>query len=229
MSDVGNIDRVRSALGEITGVEVKTATPVASDNYFVITRMGREHEAVDCLRRNRIDAEWPSYELLQATRERGTNRLVRRMRRVGVLPGYVFAKPAPDIDFEAVLRRVVGAIDVARKDSGLPIIIHDRDLDAIRKIAIGLNAPRPEKLEHDFKRGEKVWFVEDIVSHWPAGTVEKLAQDGRIGVEVPVMGRKVLIWALPHQIERRKHRPARDAGSQPKALDGERTRDTRLK
>jgi len=73
------------------------------------------------------------------------------------------------------------------------------------------------------ERGEKVRFIDDTVRTWPAGTVEKLAQDGRIGVEIELMGRKVLIWVLPHQIERRKHRPARDAGSQPKALGSGKT------
>jgi transcription antitermination factor NusG len=130
------------------------------------------------------------------------------LRRVGVLPGYVFAKPGFDVDFEAVLRRVVGAIDVARMDSGKPLFIADRDLAVIRKIAIGLNAPRPDKLQHDFKRGEKVWFIDDILNMWPPGRIEKLASDGRISVEVALMGRKVPIWVLPHQIERRKHRPA---------------------
>jgi len=189
----------------------------------VIARVGRERETVDSLRRNGVRSEWPSYEVLEAKRERGTKRLVRRMRRVGVLPGYVFASPAIDVDFEDLLRRVVGAIDIARKDSGKPLFIGEADLEIIRRITIGLNAPRPNKVDHDFKRGEKVRFIDDVVRIWPAGTVEKLAQDGRIGVEVELMGRKMIIWVLPHQIEQRKHRPARDAGSQPKALDGGKT------
>jgi transcription antitermination factor NusG len=186
MSEVGgNLQQVRSALHGITGVESKGPAPIKPESYFVIARVGRERETVDSLRRNGVRSEWPSYEVLEAKRERGTKRLVRRMRRVGVLPGYVFASPALDIDFEDLLRL--------------------------------------DKVDHDFKCGEKVSFIDDTVRIWPAGTVEKLAHDGRIGVEVELMGRKMIIWVLPHQIERRKHRPARDAGSQPKALDSGKT------
>jgi len=100
------------------------------------------------------------------------------------------------------LGRIVGALDVVRTYSGGPLRISDEDIRIIRSIEIGLNTPRPVKIVHDFKRGEKVSFIDDLIGRWPPGVIEKLAPDGRIGVEVDLMGRKVPITVLPHQIER---------------------------
>jgi transcription antitermination factor NusG len=197
----GNLEQVRGALSEITGVEIKAPEEIAV-SYFVIARLGREYETVDSLRRNAVCAEWPSYEHLEVKRERGTNRLVRKLRRLGVLPGYVFASPRIDVDFELMLRRIVGAIDIARTDSGKPLLIAQDDLKIIRRIAIGLNMPLAGRLRHDFKVGHKIRFIDDLVGRWPEGRIERLAPDGRIVAEVELMGRKVPITVLPHQIER---------------------------
>jgi transcription antitermination factor NusG len=128
--------------------------------------------------------------------------MTRRMRRIGILPGYVFSDVDRDRDLTTLLRRIVGAIDVARTFSGAPLLIGDADIQIIRKIEIGLNTPRPDKLLHNFKSGEKVRFVDDLMGRWPPGRIIKLAPDGRISVEVEMMGRKVAITCLPHQIER---------------------------
>jgi transcription antitermination factor NusG len=102
-----------------------------------------------------------------------------------------------------LLHRIVGAFDIARTFSGYPLLIGDEDIQIIRRIEIGLNTPRPsDKVVHNFKRGQKVRFVDDLIGRWPPGVVETLAHDGRISVEVDLMGRKVPIWVLPHQIER---------------------------
>jgi transcription antitermination factor NusG len=208
MSENGNLEQVRGALQEITGIEYKPLVLAeAPDSYFVITRFGRERDAVDGLRRHGVSAEWPSYEHLEAKRERGTNRLVRRTRRTAVLPGYVFASTSLDIDFEMLLRRIVGAIDIARTDAGRPLFIVEADLVIIRKIAIGLNERCGEKVQHDFRVGERVRFVDDLVGRWPEGRIERLAPDGRIVVEVELMGRKVPITVLPRQIERTQASP----------------------
>jgi len=128
--------------------------------------------------------------------------LTRQRRRVRIIPGYVFADVDPQRDFEMLLGRIVGALDVVRTYSGGPLRISDEDIRIIRSIEIGLNTSRPVKIVHDFKRGEKVSFIDDLIGRWPPGVIEKLAPDGRIGVEVDLMGRKVPITVLPHQIER---------------------------
>lgn len=197
-------ENLREALSDM--VEAPSVAPAVvkhPDSYFVIARMNHEQETVDSLRRNRVGAYFPSFENVTWVKDRMTGSSVRKVKRIGILPGYVFATPPAHIDFELLLRHIVGAFDLARSFSGNPLFIGEDDLQIIRRIEIGLNTPRePEKAVHAFKIGQRVKFVDDLVGRWPAGRVEKLAQDGRIGVEVELMGRKVLIWALPSQIER---------------------------
>jgi transcription antitermination factor NusG len=196
-------ESLRDAFAEIVEVPTVAPAPVRSqDSYFVVARMNHEHETVDSLRRNRVGAYFPSFEQVTWGKDRG-GASIRRVKRVGILPGYVFATPSLRIDFELLLRHIVGAFDVARTFSGKPLFICEDDLQIIRRIEIGLNTPRePEKTVHAFKVGQKVKFLDDLVGRWPSGRVEKLASEGRIGVEVELMGRKVLIWALSSQIER---------------------------
>jgi transcription antitermination factor NusG len=195
----GNLTQVRAALHGITGLEPDKSGP---DRYLVIARMNRELDTVDSFRRNTVPAYWPSYEQLRVTRQKQNGHPVRRLVRVGILPGYVFAAVQPSLDFENFLQRIVGAIDIARTMSGNPLLISDADIRIIRRIEAGLNTPRSGRTAHDFKRGQKVCFVDDLVGRWPPGVIEKLAPDGRISVEVELMGRKVPITVLPHQIER---------------------------
>ena len=191
-----NLKQVCKALH---GIELETGGP---DRYLVVARMNRELDTVDSFRRNAVPAYWPSYEQLVVVRRRQHGCLTRQRRRVGIIPGYVFADVDPQRDFEMLLGRIVGALDVVRTYSGGPLRISDEDIRIIRRIEIGLNTPRPVKIVHDFKRGEKVSFIDDLIGRWPPGVIEKLAPDGRIGVEVELMGRKVPITVLPHQIER---------------------------
>lgn len=197
-------ENLRDALSDM--VEAPATAPAvvrAPDSYFVIARMGHEQETVDSLRRNHVGAYFPSFEQLVPIKDRVTGQSGRRVKRVGILPGYVFATPPAHLDFEMLLRHIVGAFDVARTFSGNPLFIGEDDLQIIRRIEIGLNTPRQEeKPAHAFKIGEKVKFVDDLVGRWPPGRITKLAPDGRIGAEVPVMGRKVLIWAHASQVER---------------------------
>lgn len=199
----GNIENVRNALASITGIVPKLPEPIGPESYVVMSRVGHELETVDSLRRRGISAYWPSFERLVVTRERRNGTCVRQLRRFGMIPGYVFTPLDPKVDFEQLLSTIVAAIDIARTFSGNPWLIPDRDIKLLRKIEIGLNTPLPVgKVAHAFKKGQRVHFVDDLVNSWPSGFVSKLAQDGRIGVEVDLMGRKVTIWVLPHQIER---------------------------
>lgn len=197
----GNLEQVRAALQGITGVELRPENR-GPDRYLVMVRMNRELDAVDSFRRHSVPAYWPSYQELAPTQRVRGGHPVRRMRRVGIMPGYVFAAADHSFDMTLLLDRIVGAFDVVRTMSGNPLMIGDADIQIIRKIEIGLNAPSSEKVIHDLKKGEKVRFVDDLIGRWPPGRISKLAKDGRIGVEVELMGRKVEITVLPFQIER---------------------------
>lgn len=198
----GNLEQVRSALAGITGVVV-APTAQGPDRYLVTVRMNREMDAVDSLRRHQLRSYWPSYEEFAPMRVVAGVRLSRRTRRVGIIPGYVFAEVNPGMDFTSLLDRVVGAFDVVRTASGAPLLIPDADVQIIRRIEIGLNTPKEQPTGHgDFKVGNKVRFVDDLMGRWPNGKVIKLAREHRISVQVEMMGRKVSITVLPHQIER---------------------------
>lgn len=197
----GNLDQVRQALHGITGVE---ARPVCAgpDRYLVMARMNHELDTVDSFRRQGLRAYWPSYETRVASQRRVGGCLTQKMKRVGILPGYVFCEVDPYRDLTIMLDSTVGAFDVVRHLDHSPLLIADADIQIIRRIEIGLNAPAPIAASYDFKTGEKVRFTDDLVGRWPPGRIVKLAREGRISVEVDLMGRKVKITVLPHQIER---------------------------
>jgi len=197
----GNMDQVRSALQGITGI---TPKPIITgpDYYLVIVRPGHEFDSVDSFRRNSVPAYWPNYEVLTSTRQRRNGHPVRRVHRVGILPGYVFSPGDATRDFEGLLKRIVGVIDFARKFSGNPLMVNESDIAIIRRIEVGLNTPIPGKSPHKFKIGEKVRFADDVSYRWAPGRIIDLSQGGRIAVEVEMMGRKVKMTVLPYQIER---------------------------
>lgn len=197
----GNLEQVRDALQGITGIVAKPQAR-GPDWYLVMARVNRELDTVDSFRRNAVSCWWPNYEELVIINRTENGRKVRRLRRVGIIPGYVFSNAQACGDVTSLLRDIVGAIDVAKTFSGVPLLISDADAQIISRIEIGLNTPRPEKTIHNFKKGEKVSFRDDLVGRWPPGKIIKLAPDGRISVEIDLMGRKVPVTVLPHQIER---------------------------
>lgn len=194
-----NMATVRDALAGITGVEIVPKVPDAPDRYLVMVRTSRELDAVDSFRRNRIPAYWPSYEGLVPTRQRVNGHPVCRRRRIGIIPCYIMPEAIPGA---LGLDAIVAAIDYVRTFDGSPLRIHDADIQIIRRIEVGLNTPKPGNAEHAFRVGEKVRFADDLMGRWPPGKIIKLAQEGRIIVEVDMMGRKLPITVFPHQIER---------------------------
>jgi transcription antitermination factor NusG len=196
----GNVDQVRAALHGITGVE-PIAALVRERWYMLVVRSNHELDAVDSLRRRGLRAYWPNYERLVATRQQFEGRPVRRLVRSGIVP-YVFSPATLEVDFTREIESIVAVLDVVRTASGLPLMISDADIDAIRKIAIDESSVKPENSPHALKIGEKVRFRDDAASHWPSGTIIKLAREGRITIEIDLMGRKVPIKAFPFQIAR---------------------------
>lgn len=190
-------------IGDFVEPVVSTRMPlIAVEDWVLITvRVNHEYEAVDSLRRRGWRAYYPSYEELVPTKRMFNGQPVRRLMRRSIIPGHVFTPIVPGIALE--LDMVIGAIGVVRTHAGDLLTIKDDDIQIIRGIEAGLNVPtKDDAAAHDFKVGEKVRFLDDLAGRWPPGKIVRIARKGRIGVEVALMGRKVMIYVLPHQIER---------------------------
>lgn len=196
-----NLDQVRGALEGITGTKLSPDRDDGSEWYMVIVRGAAHLDAVDGLRRAGLRAYWPSYERSVATRRRIAGRATSRSVRYGILP-YVLSPRCPGLDFSSVAERVVSILDIVRTYSGSPLFLRHADLAIIRRIDIGMNTPKPDATDHNFKTGDKVRFTDDLMSQWPPGIIIKIAREGRIGVEVSLMGRKVPITVFPYQVRR---------------------------
>ena len=201
-TEKSNLEQVRSALTGITGVEPIACQTPADRHYMVVCRPNREFDTVDSFRRHGQPAFWPNYEELVTTRERRNGHPVRRTRRVGIIAGYVFTPVRAERDFTAFLARIIGAIGLVKTFSGSPLVLDDDDIQTLRRIEATRDTSLPLPTQHAFKLGEKVRFKDDNGHRWPPGRIVRLARQGRIVVEVSLMGRKVELKALPHQIER---------------------------
>lgn len=200
-TEPGNMEQVRTALQGITGVQLSPDRDDGTEWYMVIVRSNFQLDAVDGLRRAGLRAYWPSYEYMTATKRIIAGRHTSRTVRLGILP-YVLTPRVPNIDLKDRTERIVSILDMVRTYSGNPLLLRDSDIKIIRKIDVAMNTPKPEASVHNFKIGDKVRFCDDIMSQWPPGVVVKLAKEGRISVEVSLMGRKVPITVFPFQIER---------------------------
>jgi transcription antitermination factor NusG len=201
VGETGNMEQVREALAGITGVKLSPDRDDGAEWHMLIVRPNHEFDAVDSMRRQGLRAYWPNYERLVSTRQRQDGRIVRRAVRTGIVP-YVFSPVDRNCDFTGFLEKLIAVVDVVRTYSGNPLLLRDTDIKILRKIDHGLNTPKPTAQGHTFKLGEKVRFVDDNHQQWPAGKVVKLAREGRLSVEVDMMGRKVPVTVFPHQIER---------------------------
>lgn len=197
----GNLEQVRNALTGITGVKVEAPREETSKWYMMIVRSNYHLDAVDGLRRQGLRAYWPSYERAVASRRMVMGRQTRRSVRFGILP-YVLTERDGATDVNRAIERIAAVMDIVRTYSGNALMLRARDVDVIRRIDVGMNTPKPEPTLHNFKMGQKVRFCDDLSSTWPLGVITKIAREGRINVEVNMMGRKVPITVFPHQIER---------------------------
>jgi len=167
---------------------------------MVGVRPGKEPECCDSFRRQGLRCYWPNYYVFGYSKPRRAARRGQPYR--SVMPGYLFMPlPATDL-FWNVVERWSGVAHPIRSYSGDLLALHNEDIQVIRKIEAGLNTPVPRKSLHNFKTGDKVRFSDDLLTRWPPGRVARLADDGRIAVEVDLMGRSVPFLVWPHQIER---------------------------
>jgi transcription antitermination factor NusG len=174
---------------------------VLPDQWFMLlVRRGKEQEARDSFRRYGLRAYWPNYHTIAhwslPRRER------RRRDYRSVTPGYLFVPALPSNTFWGVIEYNIGIVNVVRNYSGDMAVLKNADIEVIRSIEAGMNTPKPGKSLHSFKTGDKVRFTDDMLNRWPPGRVAGSIGDGRISVEVEVMGRIVPFMVFPHQIER---------------------------
>lgn len=169
--------------------------------YAVVVKGGREQDAADGFRRERILAYWPNFSSAVAT-ARPNSTQGRRIRFSAVIPGLIFSPTVEAGLFWTVIERVPHVMNLVRAEEGKPAVLRNDDIQIIRLIEAGLNMPPPITPVHNYKPGDKVRFVDDKMGNWPSGKVMKLAADGRISVEVYLMRRMVPVTVLPHQIGR---------------------------
>jgi transcription antitermination factor NusG len=175
--------------------------PALPDQWcMLIVTPGKEQDARDSFHRYGIQAYWPNY--LGFTRWSSRPREPRRTDYRSVIPGYLFVPMLPAPTLRDVMERIVGVDNVVRNYSGDLAVLRSADIEVIRQIEAGLKTPKPGKSLHSFKTGDKVRFVDDTLNRWPPGRVAGSINDGRISIEVEVMGRIVPFMVFPHQIER---------------------------
>lgn len=161
----------------------------------------REQDAADWLKHQGIPVYWPNYTTHIGKAQIRHGRRTRSPRFSSVIPGMLFSASVPGADPREVVQDTPGVFGYMRDGAGYPAKIDERDIETIRRIEAGLNLPPPTRAMHSFKISDKVRFIDDLLGRWPAGKIIKLAKDGGISVEVPLLGRAVPIWVVPHQIE----------------------------
>lgn len=167
-------------------------------------RTSKEQDAADWLKASRLFAYWPCYAKdsnAGGTKANGFAR--RRVRYNALIPGYIFvaAVQGCDPDPSLVINQTPGIIGYMRDPSGFPMTLGEDDIQKIRRIESDENKPPDPKTAHKFKTGQKVRFSDRLLGGWSPGHVERLADDGRISIGVPLLGRIVTMLVFPHQIE----------------------------
>lgn len=163
----------------------------------------REQKAADFLKNADQWVYWPNYcrQIACGTGHAG-GRGARRPQFCSIIPGYLFLAVHIDAgDPWSIVHVTPGIHGFVRDGTGHAAALSNDDIEIIRNIEGGLNLPFDPKSAHRFKTGDRVHFVDDIYSRWPPGAVKRLAEDGRIVVNVSLLGRVVPITVYPHQIE----------------------------
>lgn len=170
----------------------------------LFSRPGKEQDAADWLKRARLFAYWPCY--VDQDRAAGQKRaagIARRCRRFrALIPGYIFIadRASGQCDPFLIIHQTPGIVGFLRDATGHPARVTEADIGKIRRIEADANLPPDPKTAHRFRIGDKVRFRDEEGPVWPNGVVSALAEDGRIVVEVPLLGRVVPFRVYPHQI-----------------------------
>jgi transcription antitermination factor NusG len=169
-----------------------------------VARSGKEQDSADWFKNARLFAYWPCYgDQVRHWRGRANGIGSRSLRMKALIPGYLFVavRDGVVVDPFVVVRQVPGITGYMRGPEGYPAMLGEADIQTIRRIEAGQNLPFDPKGAHKFKTGDKVRFCDDLMRRWPYGKVARLAADGRISVDVALLGRVVPVTVYPHQIE----------------------------
>lgn len=193
---------ISCGLKGLDGRPMNVTTP--RDWAALIARPNREQDAADWLKRFQFFAYWPCYQKDENAGGKRRNGFgLRRVRYSSLIPGMIFVAThqGSRVNPWALVGAIPGIISYMHDGAGHPAWLGEEDILTIRRIEGGENKPQDRKTAHKFKIKEKVRFCDDLLGRWPPGTIERLADDGRISIGVPVLGRIVSILAFPHQIE----------------------------
>ena len=118
------------------------------------------------------------------------------------VPGYLFLKSVLDNQLWETIQRTKDTNHLVLNYSGSVATLKEESIDVIRAIERGMNTPTPGRTLHNFKTRDKVRFVDDPSGRWPPGKIAGSLSDGRIVVEVQMMGRLVPFHVFPYLVER---------------------------
>lgn len=196
-------------------IEVNTLGLVAADRspmnvttprqwLAMIAKHGKEQESADWLKRDHYFAYWACYmKQVNAGGSTRNNGFARsRARYTAIIPGFIFVACSYGSRFHPhpLIDTIPGLISYMRNGAGEPATLDEDDIGTIRRIEAGQNLP-PLKRAHKFKVGDKVRFTDDLKGRWLPAVVSRVADDGRIMIDQPLLGRIVTITVEPHQIE----------------------------
>lgn len=200
MGNEGNLGVVRRAIEGEQSVREQQRYPYKAW-YAVIIRSQREQDAADGFRKEDVAAYWPNY--VKQT-PMGMHHGSRRHRATfnAIFPGLIFCPTADQNLFWRAVQRIPYVVNLLRREQGLPATLSNAEIERVRQIEADANLPPDVTPVHSFKKGQRVRFTDvgpfvDFV-----GKIARLDSDGRISIEVYLMGRMVpMHGVLPHQIE----------------------------
>jgi transcription antitermination factor NusG len=161
---------------------------------MLLVRPGSERAVANCFRSYKIAAYWPHYYPFGRERD---SKIARSL-----IPGYLFVHAIFDDDFWMAVNRTKDASYVVLNYSGEVAKLREEDIEAIRQIERAAHTPVRGRELHNFRTGDRVRFTDDELGRLPPGRVATSLGDGRITVEVEMMGRVVPMHVFPSQVEK---------------------------
>jgi transcription antitermination factor NusG len=196
MEMVGNLARAFEEAGLIDPSTPKLDFQEPRLWHVLMTQPQQERKAADWLRSAHHSVYFPNF-VEQVKSRKGLRRSIIRP----IVIGYLFLAVRPGTDLNRVVERIPGLVGYLRDEASHAAVIREREILKIRELEATHFVPETGKIAHAFKIGQRVRLVDDVYLGW-RGPIIALAQDGRISVEVNLLGRKVPVWLVPSQIER---------------------------
>lgn len=192
---LARIDDVVKASGLVVPA-IEPAYEAPRQWHILVTAPHKEREAADWLKRAHKAVYFPNYQRRVVNRKG-----LRRSVWVAVIPGYLFLPVTPGEQPSGIVDVIPGILAILLTGEGKPAVLREEGIHTIRRIEAALNLPQEVQKHHSFKVGDRVRFKNDRYLGWQ-GPIVRLASGGRIGVEVTMFGRKVVIDTAPPEIEK---------------------------